>query len=501
MSSVMTPQMYPPPGHLSVPVSPDAADFASSSVAETQVMPSSVTAVLSSVTPGALLDASFPITANKNTPSLAVRGPGLLTSYSLDLSAQPSLFPDGEPASFSQRESASIWDFTSSFFSTPPLEFSSWVSPSSEVLASPPPRSGDLSTFISQAFSTLVATLSLTNSVSSRSPQLFVPNSTNLDFSQLWPSSDLPLSSFTFLPSYSEMSLQSSFPSSSPKFSEAPTVSPTDAEAHFTSAFTATTSYFEFSLMSHESAVTTLVPSSSEPILTAETHLTSLLTAVPTTPVLTESSVFSTLIPSDGGISTMNDPTSILPSFSEVIPVTTVLVSTGYLPSASSFLPEVIRSPLPTEPGGTRGPSFTPTDLPRNTSTQLSTSDTSAGPENSLHITLNSRTVGQNRHEGSTVLAPPSLHPATTPAPEATVHTPVLVTTKSPYVCDITVPDAYLITTGKALLHITSLGWGDLPKVFIRNAYVMYGIVAKSVAFGPRRLLGCSPSSLLCQLP
>ncbi|XP_065739871.1 UPF0606 protein KIAA1549 homolog [Phocoena phocoena] len=447
MSSVMTAQMYPPPGHLSVPVSPDAADFASSSVAETQVMPSSVTAVLSSVTPGALLDASFPITANKNTPSLAVRGPGLLTSYSLDLSAQPSLFPDGEPASFSQRESASIWDFTSSFFSTPPLEFSSWVSPSSEVLASPSPRSGDLSTFISQAFSTLVATLSLTNSVSSRSPQLFVPNSTNLDFSQLWPSSDLPLSSFTFLPSYSEMSLQSSFPSSSPKFSEAPTVSPTDAEAHFTSAFTATTSYFEFSLMSHESAVTTLVPSSSEPILTAETHLTSLLTAVPTTPILTESSVFSTLIPSDDGISTMNDPTSILPSFSEVIPVTTVLVSTGYLPSASSFLPEVIRSPLPTEPGGTRGPSFTPTDLPRNTSTQLSTSDTSAGPENSLHITLNSRTVGQNRHEGSTVLPPPSLHPATTPAPEATVHTPVLVTTKSPYVCDITVPDAYLITT------------------------------------------------------
>ncbi|XP_057405885.1 UPF0606 protein KIAA1549 homolog isoform X3 [Balaenoptera acutorostrata] len=447
MSSVMTAQVSPPQGHLSVPVSLDAAAFCSSSVAETQIMPSSVTAVLSSVTPGALLDSSFPITANKNTPSLAVRGPGLLTSYSLDLSAQPSLFPDREPASFSQRESASIWDFTSSFFSTPPLEFSSWVSPSSEVLASPSPRSSDLSTFISQAFSTLVETLPLTNSINSRSPQLSVPNSTNLEFSQLWPSSDLLLSTFTFLPSYSEMSLLSSFPSSSPKFSEAPTVSPTDAGAHFTSAFTAATSYFEFSLMSHESAVPTLVPSSSEPILTAETHLTSLLTAVPTTSVLTESSVFSTLTPSDGGISAMNNPTSVLPSFSEVIPVTTVLASTGYLPSASSFLPEVIRSPLPAEPDGTRGPSFTPTDLPRNTSTELSTSDTGAAPENSVHTTLNSRTVSQNHHEGGTVLLPPSLHPATTPAPEATVHTPALVTTKSPYVCDITVPDAYLITT------------------------------------------------------
>ncbi|XP_066898157.1 UPF0606 protein KIAA1549 homolog isoform X2 [Kogia breviceps] len=447
LRSVMTAQTYPPQAHLSVPVSPDAAAFASSSVAEAQVMPSSVTAVLSSVTPGALLDSTFPVTANKNTPSLAVGGPGLLTSYRLDLVVQPSLFPDREPASFSHRESASIWDFPSSFFSTPPLEFSSWVSPSAEVLASPSPRSSDLSTFISQAFSTAVETLSLTNSINSRSPQLSVPNSTNLEFSQLWPSSDLLLSTFTFLPSYSDMSPLSSFPSSSPKFSEAPTVSPTDAEAHFTSAFTATTSYLEFSLMSHEPAVTTPVPSSSEPILTAETHLTSLLTAVPTTPVLTESSVFSTLTPPDDGISAMNDPTSVLRSFSEVTPVTTELVSAGYLPSASSFLPEVIRSPLPTEADGARGPSFAPTDLPRSSSTALSTSGTSAAPESSVHTTLNSRTVIQNRHEGSTVLPPPSLHPASTPAPEVTVHTPALVTTKSPYVCDITVPDAYLITT------------------------------------------------------
>ncbi|XP_057589241.1 UPF0606 protein KIAA1549 homolog [Hippopotamus amphibius kiboko] len=445
MSSVMTTQVYPPQGHLSVPVSLDAAAFGSSSVAEAQVMPSSVTAVLSSVTPSALLDSSFPITANKNTPLLAVRGPGLFTSYSLDLSAESKLFPDRESASFSQRETASIWDFASSFFSTPPLEFSSRVPPSSEVLASPSLRSSDLSTFISQAFSTLVETLSLTNSFNSQSSQLSVPNSTNLEFSQLWPSSDLLLSTFTFLLSYSETSVLSSFPSSSLKFSEAPTVSPTDAETHFTSAFTEITSYFEFSLMSHESAVTTLVPSRSEPILTSEAHFTSLLTVVPTTPVLTESSLFSTPTPSEDNISVMNDQTSVLPSFSEVTPVTTVLVTTGYPPSA--FVPEVIPSSLPIEPDGSRGPSFAPTDLLGNTSTELSTSDTSATPENSVHTTQNSRTASQNPHEDSTVLPPPSLHPVTTPTPEATVHTPALVTTKSPYVCDITVPDAYLITT------------------------------------------------------
>ncbi|XP_043728008.1 UPF0606 protein KIAA1549 homolog [Cervus elaphus] len=444
MSGVVTVRVYPPHGRLSEPVSPDAA-LGSSSVA--QVMPSSVTAVPSLVTPSILLDSSFPVTANRNTPSLAVSGPGLFPSYSSDPLAESSLFPDREPVSFSQHETASIWGSVSSFFSTPPLEYSSGVPPSSEVFASPSLRSRDLSTFVSQAFSSLVETPTLTDVINSQSPQLSVPGSTNLQFSQPWPSSDSLLSTFTLLPGYSEMSRHSSFPSDSLKFSEAPTVSLTDTEAHFTSAFTETTSSVEFSLMSRESAVTTLVPSSSEPVLTADSHFMSLWTAVPTSAILTEPSLFSTPTPS-GDISAINDHTSVLPSFSEVTPTSTVLVTAGYLPSASSSVPDMTPLPLPTEPtGGPRGLSFTPADLPRNTSTEPSTSGTSVAPENSGRTTLNSRPASQDPHEGSTVLPALSLQPVTTPTPEASVHTPALVTTKSPYVCDITVPDAYLITT------------------------------------------------------
>uniref|UniRef100_A0AC11E389 Uncharacterized protein n=1 Tax=Ovis aries TaxID=9940 RepID=A0AC11E389_SHEEP len=442
MSSVVAVQVYPPHGHPSV--WPDAA-LGSASVA--QVMPSSVTALPSSVAPDVLLDSSFPITANRNTPSLAVSGPGLFMSYSSDPPAESSLFPDREPVSFSQLETASIWGSASSFFSTPPLEYSSGVPPPSEVFASPSLKSRDLSTFVSQAFSSLVETPALTDAISSQSPQPSVPGSTNLEFPQPWPSSDLLLSTFALLPGYSAVSQRSSFPSDSLKLSAAPTVSLADAEAHFTSAFTETTSSVESSLMLHESAVTTLVPSSSEPVLTADSHFLSLWTAIPTSPVLTEPSLFSTLTPS-GYISAVNDHMSVLPSFPEVTPTSTVLATAGHLPSASSSVPDVTPSPLPTEPtGGSRGPSFTPADLPRNTSTEPSISDASGAPENSGHTTLNSRTASQDPHEGGTVLPALSLHPVTTPTPEASVHTPALVTTKSPYVCDITVPDAYLITT------------------------------------------------------
>ncbi|KAM5205011.1 UPF0606 protein KIAA1549 homolog isoform 1-T1 [Hipposideros larvatus] len=448
-TSVMTTQVHPSHGHLPIPVSLDTAAFGSFSVVETQVTPSSVTAVFPWVITS-VLDSSFSVTAEESTPTLAVRDPAPFTSakYNLDPSVGSSLFPDRQSASFSQQETGSILEFASSFFSTPPLEFSTAVPSSSEVLAALSPMAGDLSAVLSQAVSTLLETFTLSDSINLQSPPLSVTNSTNLDFSQLWPSSDLLFSTFTFQPGYSAMSLSSSFPSDALQFSESSTVSLTDSEAHFTSAFTETTSSFEFSLMSHESAVTTLVPSSSDPILdilTAGTHLTSLLTAFHT-PVLTESPPFSTPVPSDDDISAIDDHTSVLSSFSKVIPTTTALVTTVSPSSASSFISEAIPSPVPTEPSSV-GPSFTPTDLPLNTSADLSMSNTSAAPDNTDDTTLNSRPASQNPQESSMALPPPSFHPVTTPTPEAMVDTPVLVTTKPPYVCDITIPDAYLITT------------------------------------------------------
>uniref|UniRef100_A0ABI7WLX5 KIAA1549 n=1 Tax=Felis catus TaxID=9685 RepID=A0ABI7WLX5_FELCA len=446
--SVGTTQADPSRGRLSVPVSPDTATLGSSSVPESPGTPSGVTAVFPSLLGSVLPDSG---TANRNTPSPASRDQGPFMSSTRGSSVEPSLSLDWEPGSSSQHVTGLGLDSASSFFSTPPLEPSSWVSPSSETLASPSSgTSSDASAFISQAFSSLVETLPLSDSVDLEAPPLSVPNPTSSEFSQLWPSSDLLSNTFTFLPGYSEMPLLSSFPSGSLKVSEASTVSLTGPEAHFTSALTETTSYLEWSLIAHESAVTTLAPSSSEPtldILTVGTHSASPLTAFRTTPVVVESSLFPTPLPSSDSVSASDGHTSVFSSFSKVIPGTTLPVTDVYPSSASSFVSEASPSPLPTEPVPV-GPSFTPTDLPVLASTDPSTPTAGAAPGDTVDgSTLSSRTTSRNPHESSSVHPPPSLHPVPTSTSEAAVHSPALVTTKPPYVCDITVPDAYLITT------------------------------------------------------
>ncbi|XP_054420038.1 UPF0606 protein KIAA1549 homolog [Pteronotus mesoamericanus] len=448
-SSVMTVPVSPSHGHLSLPVSLDTASFGSSSVAETQVTPPSVTAVFPSVTTSALLDSSlsFSITANVNTPSLAPRDPALSSSYALDPSVEAPFFPDREPASVSLRDAGSTSEFASGFFSTPPLEVSSWAPSPSGALASPPPMTSDLPGLLSWAFSTVVETFTLSDSIHLQPPQFSAPNSTNLEFPQLWPSSDLLFNASTFLPSDSEMSLLSSVHSESLKFSEASAVSPTGSEAHFTSATTATTSDFEFPLTSHEPAAPTLVPSRSEPTFdmwTPGPHLTSLLTAFHTTPPLTGSSLFSTPSPFDGDTSAMADHTSVSSSFSRVIPTSTVLVTAESPSSASSLVSEAVPSPVPTEPRSV-GPSSTPTESAMNTSAVPGTPNTSATRDSAVGTVLISSPESHNPHESSAALPSPSLRPVSTSAPEAT--TPAVLATKPPYVCDVTVPDAYLITT------------------------------------------------------
>ncbi|KAM9216328.1 UPF0606 protein KIAA1549 homolog [Dugong dugon] len=466
MSSVVSTHISPPYDHASVTGSRESSSFSSSSVIEIEVMSSSV-----------FLDSSFSVTANKNTSSLAVTDSSLSTPYSLVPLVESSLFSDQEPPSFSQHKTGSVLDFASSFFSTPPLEFSSLVSSSSEVLASASAVSSDLSMFISQAFSTLVEAFTSSASVSWQSPLFSVPNSTDLGFSQLWPSSDPLSNTFTFLPGYSERPPLSSVPPDSFKFSEASVVSLTDSDTHFTSAFTETTSCFEFSLISHESAVTTLAPSSSESIFDLAidgTLFTSPLTASHAPPTFADSPLFSTPMPPDDDVSATAHHTSVLPSFSTIIPTMTLSVTNVYLPSASSFVSEVTPSSLPTEPIFV-GTSFVPTDLPVNTSNEPSTSNSSAAPVRTVDPTLalSSRTASQNPHKGSTALPLPSLPPGTTTTPDATLNTPSLITTKPPYVCDITVPDAYLITAvlaRRAVQEYTIMSIKEVLRVHFNRA-------------------------------
>ncbi|XP_045876198.1 UPF0606 protein KIAA1549 homolog [Meles meles] len=440
-------------GHLSAPVSLDPAPSGSSSVPEASGAPSPSwgAAGLPWVVSSALPASSVRGTAGQHRGPPAAGDARPSPSSAPGPPVGPSRLPDLEPGSFSAPHTGGVLESSSGFFSTPPLEFSSLALSSSEALASPSAPStrpaGDPVAVTAQVF-TSAETLAWADSPRRPSAPLSLPSSTASGSSQLWPSSDLLISTFTFLPGSSEGSLLAGFPSDSLEFS------PEGPGAHLTSVLTAaTSSCFELSLVARESAVTTPVPSGSEPaldILTLGTHSPTPWTAFPTTPILAESSLFPSPTPAPPGddVSAAGDRTPALPSFSKVLPSTTLLVTDAFLPPASSSAPEAIPSPLPTEPTFV-GPSFPRTDFPVNTTVERNPPDTSPAPGRTVDSTPSSRgdSAGQTPPESSSARPPPSLPPVPTSTSEAVVDTPALVTTKPPYVCDITVPDAYLITT------------------------------------------------------
>nr|XP_045016482.1 UPF0606 protein KIAA1549 homolog [Jaculus jaculus] len=455
-NSVTTTQVSPSHSHLSTPGSLHP-DVGFSSVAETPVTPLNVTAVFPfpSVVPSVLPDSSLSATADNSTPSLPAADPALPTSHSWASSGEPTTFSAQGSASFWQHVSGSLSDFSSSFYSTPPLDFSSPAPSPSEDLASPSATSSDPSAFGSWSFSTLLETFALPSSAHMPSPQLSVPASTNLEFSQFQPSSDFSLKTVAFLSSRSEVS---PLPSSSGflKITEALTGSPVGSGVHLTSDFSETTSTSEFSLIPHKPSVTTLVPSSSEPTLgvtTSGTQFVSLSAVFHRTPTFTASSSppSLTLTPSDGRVSSPGGRTFVLPTCSSLIPTSAELISDSYLSPASSLVSEVSPSPFPTVP--VVGPAFTPTDSPPSTSPEPGTSpepslsNITTAPGDTVDSALHSEPTSQSPQGDSSAPPLPSLGPVTTSTLEATVHTPALATAKPPYVCDITVPDAYLITT------------------------------------------------------
>ncbi|XP_035312281.1 UPF0606 protein KIAA1549 homolog isoform X1 [Cricetulus griseus] len=455
LSSITTTQVYTSHGHLATPSSLDSTfGF---SVTSDLVMPSSMTHLLSSVIPSIHFESSFSLTANQTTPSLPAGNPSLLTSYSLVSSVESvesEVLADQERTSFLEPASGSLLDSTSGFYSAPLLDFSAPAPSRSDVLALPSLTSSDPSTFLSQLFPTMTETFSLSNSIDLQSPQLFVLNPTSLEPSQPWSSSDLLMKTVTLLPSHSEMSPLPSSPLDSLKLDEAWRVSLIESDVHLTSAFSDTTCVFDFSLIPHDSSVSTLVPSSSETSLgisTAGTPLSSLPTVSHLTPILTESSPFSTLTPSDSSVSMTDHHTPVSLMSSSVIPTSTESVSDLYLSASPTLASEVSPSPMPTRP--VMGSSLIPTDLPPSTSPEPSSSpepsmpDISTAPGDTVDSALNSEPMSQNPQGNSVPPPQPSLGPEITSTLEATVGTPALATAKPPYVCDITVPDAYLITT------------------------------------------------------
>ncbi|KAM9173555.1 UPF0606 protein KIAA1549 homolog isoform 3-T3 [Pangshura tecta] len=426
-------------------------------ITETVTLTSGIRAKPSDIT-SVLLGSVF--TTSENVPSVTIKHTSLLESPEF-MPSESVLVLDKTPASVStDKSSVNISDFSSNLLSTPFLsEPSSWSSLSTFYSRMP----SDLSTLLPQVFPTLLGPSVIFDDSSSWDSTKFpATDSTSVEVSHLssWQSSYLYSNTFSVPNTHNPEVISSSFYSYSSMLLEGTSVLLMDSEVSFTSVFTEATSQLESSLFSLESAVPTLVLSisDSESILTSntvvdETHLTSWFTTFQTTPVLSvSSSLLSTVTASDEDTGATANHTLLLTSLSKATASTAHFTTNPYTPLLHTDVNSVTASPTESVSVVT---SFVPTQPPPsiNTSTesgtQTKTSATKVTNRTSAATattTTISSIVGHHtttESNSSTSSFPSSAVVATTPS-EATV-TSAMTTTRQPYVCDITVPDTYLI--------------------------------------------------------
>ncbi|NXS66899.1 K1549 protein, partial [Pandion haliaetus] len=358
-----------------------------------------------------------------------------------------------------EEPSSNISDFPSNLLSTPFLIEPSYLSLSLAVLNSYSVMQSDLSALLPQTL--LTGTSVLSEDVSSWDLATTVSSATDAEVSQF------PLSQTSYFYSNAssvpgvyipEITLSSDFHSKLSVFLEAPSVLPAGSEVVFTSAVTGTTSQLEPSLSTSHSAVPTLVLPASDTqsvtssILLSETNLISLFTTFLATPVLNvSSSLLSTAPASDEDIGATVNPTLLLTSRSEGSAQTA-------LPPAD---PDSLKSRADTSSGMpfptaslTVTTSFAPTQFPPISSPPTgyeapAGSSVTAGTDASAAATTVPTTAAASATGSGGVTAAGSLGTFSS-APLVTTTTPsepvAMTTTRQPYVCDITVPDAYLVT-------------------------------------------------------
>ncbi|NXB56312.1 K1549 protein, partial [Struthidea cinerea] len=346
------------------------------------------------------------------------------------------------------RLSLNISDFPSNLLSTPFLIESSYLSLSLTMLNSYSVMQSDLSTLLPQT--SLTGTSELPVDVTSWDLATTVSSATDTEVSQLHlGQTSYFYSNASSLPDAQvpEITPSSDFHSESSVFLEASSVLPVGSEVVFTSAATGATSQLEPSLSTSRSVVPTLVLPTSDTqsvtssILLSETSLISSFTTFPATPVLNvSSSLLSTALGSDEDIGATVNPTLLLTSGSKGS-VPTAFPPT-YLDNVTSDADTISVMPFPTASLSVTS-SFAPTKFPLTASPPPgyevpSGSSVTAGADVSAPSTVTSAT-GSPGTFSSTPLR------TTTPS-EVVVVTSAMTTTRQPYVCDITVPDAYLVT-------------------------------------------------------
>ncbi|XP_033918728.1 UPF0606 protein KIAA1549 homolog isoform X3 [Melopsittacus undulatus] len=394
-----------------------------------------------------------------------------------------------EKTSTREEPSLNILDFSSSLLSTPFLIEPSYLSLSSAMLSSYSVMESDLSTLLPQT--SWIGTSVFSEDVSSWDFATIVSSATDTEVSKF------PLSQTSYLYSDTsslpgahvpEITPSSDFHSEMSVFLEASSVLPAGSEIVFTSAVTGATSQLEPSLSTSHSVVPTLVlPTSStqsvmSSILLNETDLISLFTTFLTTPVLSvSSSPLSTALASDEDIGATVSPTLLLTSRSKGSAHTALPpVDLDNLTSGADIISVM---PLPTASLSVTT-SFAPTQFPPTSSPATgyevpSESSVTSGTDASAASTTVPTTTATSAVDSHSTTAAGSLPMFTsTPLVTTTPSEPVIITsamstTKQPYVCDITVPDAYLVTAvlaRRAVLQNVSESIKEVLRVQFRRS-------------------------------
>ncbi|NXF78596.1 K1549 protein, partial [Sclerurus mexicanus] len=379
-----------------------------------------------------------------------------------------------------EKPSLNISDFPSNLLSTPFLVESSYLPLSLTLLDSYSVMQSDLSTLLPQTL--LTGTSVLSEDVTSWDLATTVSSATDIEVSQLHLGQTSSFySNISSLPEVRvpEIMPSSDFHSKSSVFLEAPSVLPVGSEVAFTSAVTGATSHLEPSLSTSHSMVPTLVlptidtQSVTSSILLSETNLISLFTTFPATPVLNvSSSLLSTALASDEDIGATVDPTLLLTSRSKGSAPTARpptdpdnLTSAASTISVMSFPTASLSVTMAFAP--TQFPTSSPPtgyEVPSGSSGTAST-DASA-PSTSVPMTTTGTAAGRPGTFSSTPLE-------TTTASELVIVTSAATTTRQPYVCDITVPDAYLVTAvlaRRAILRNVSESIREVLRVQFRRS-------------------------------
>ncbi|NXM69583.1 K1549 protein, partial [Serilophus lunatus] len=365
-----------------------------------------------------------------------------------------------DKTSIREELSLNISDFPSSLLSTPFLVESSYLTLSSTMLDSYSVMQNHLSTLVPQTLLTGTSVLSEDGT----SWDLATTVSSDTEVSQLHlGQTSYFYSNVSSLPGayVPEIMPSSGFHTESSVFLEASSVLPVGSEVVFTSAVTGATSQLEPSLSTSPSMVPTLVLPTSDTqsvtssILLSETNLISLFTTFPATPVLNvSSSLLSTALASDEDIGATVNPTLLLTSRSEGSAPTALPPPAP--DSVTSDANTISMVPFPTATLSVTM-SFAPTQLPSTSSPPAgyevpSGSSVTAGTDASAPSTTGSMitvTSATGSHGTTAASSPGTFSSApvvsTTPS-ELVVVTSAMTTTRQPYVCDITVPDAYLVT-------------------------------------------------------